>query len=145
MRQHGATNSESTQEVVLHNSLVVSARAENIIGIFWTSYLSDGRSMTSKASSFSAGGWLAYIGNLHQAEPALRLAIYAISYTMIGVRDRDDQLRIKGLQTYTSSLRELSKALRDPSRATSDGLLSAIRMMSCFQVRFTGCPIGSER
>lgn len=92
--------------------------------------------MTLKASSLSAGSWMAFLDTLHQSESTLRYATYAISCTMLGIRDDNIQLRMKGLQTYIMSLQELGKALKDYQRATSDGLLAAVRSLGSYQVAF---------
>jgi hypothetical protein len=86
---HGGT----AEVVVLHDSLAMSARDTNLLGSYLESFLPHGRPMTLKASSLSAGGWFAFLGNMHQAEPTLRYAMYAISCTMLGVRDGNEQLR----------------------------------------------------
>lgn len=85
----------------------------------------------------SAGGWLTSLGTLYEPEPSLRYAVLAMSCSILGGRDGDSQLRFKGLQTYTLSIKELKKALRDEWRANSDAVLAAIRIMGSYEVLFS--------
>lgn len=122
--------------VVLHESLAVSSRQQKVTGLFWSTYLPNGRSFSSQAAALSIGGWTSHVENLCSSEASLKLAVLALSSSILGLESNDKQLRIKGLQLYGNATTELAAALQDPERALGNGVLVATRLLQFFEVRF---------
>lgn len=120
--------------IILRESLAKTAREQKYLGLFWSAYLPNGRSFTSRASRLSTGGWTTHMGKLYDAEPTLRLASLAMSASVIGHQNNDSQLIIKGLKAYSEAIQEMGKAVSCNSRRLGDGLLAASRLMEFYEV-----------
>lgn len=123
--------------IVLRDSLAQTAREIKYLGAFWSAYLPNGRAFSPQAAKLSTGGWTGALARLYDSEPTLRLAALATSASVLGGQVDDTHLKIKGLQTYSLALQEMSIALQDPIRATGDGLLAAVRLMEFYEVKST--------
>lgn len=129
-----ASQPGSNVRIVLKESLAKTAREQKYLGVFWSAYLPNGRSFSSRASRLSTGGWTAHMGKLYDAEPTLRLASMAMSASVLGHQSHDSQLVIKGLQAYSQAIAEMGNAVSEPSRRRGDGLLAASRLMEFYEV-----------
>lgn len=121
-------------EVTLPDPLVKTSREQLFIGIFCTSSLPYGRPYSSRAANLSSNGWPRIVSSLCNSDGILRQAAVAVSAAVIGAQQNDDQLRLKGLQAYYNSIREMAKALGRPYQFQSDGLTAANRMMQLYEV-----------
>lgn len=118
----------------MRDSLARTARELKYLGLFWSAYLPNGRAFSPHATKLSTGGWTNVLGRLYDSEPTLRLAALSMSASVLGGQANDQHLKIKGMQTYSQAIEEMSLALKDPSRATGDGLLAASRLMEFYEV-----------
>ena len=62
------------------------------------------------------------------------MAALSMSASVLGGQANDQQLKVKGLQTYSRAIEEMSIALDDPIRSKGDGLLAATRLMEFYEV-----------
>ncbi|KAK5992105.1 hypothetical protein PT974_05503 [Cladobotryum mycophilum] len=135
---------EDCAQVVLHQSLVQTAREQKYLGLFWSAFLPNGRSFSPLALDLSTGGWTGVLAELYESEPTLKHATIALSASVVGSQSNDAELRIKGLQAYHRAVREMGLALLHPRRSQSDGLLAAARFLELHEVLFgregDGCP-----
>lgn len=123
--------------MVLRDSLARTARELKYLGLFWSAYLPNGRAFTPHATKLSTGGWTNVLGRLYDSEPTLRMAALSMSASVLGGQANDQQLKVKGLQTYSRAIEEMSIALDDPIRSKGDGLLAATRLMEFYEVSAT--------
>lgn len=133
-RAHYAVSEGEGINIVLHDSLVRSARQTKYLGTFWSVYLPDGKEFSALARQRTPCGWTDTLGQLYDSEPTLQMAALAISTSVMGGESNDQQLRIKGMQTYSRALQEMSVALKDSKRWLGDGLLAAVRIMELYEV-----------
>jgi hypothetical protein len=96
----------------------------------------DGPQFSHKSSDLASVGWTKFIGDLYNSETALRYATIATAACILGKLNDDEQLRVKGLQVYNWTIQEMIKAVKEPSRAKSDSLVLAARVMSFYEVCF---------
>lgn len=83
----------------------------------------------------TAGGWVDAVQDLYRSESVLKKTILALSVSGVGRQENDRSLREEGSKLYASSLKELTVALKDPRRGLSDGILTAVRLASFYEVR----------
>ncbi|KAK2592341.1 hypothetical protein QQS21_009960 [Conoideocrella luteorostrata] len=98
--------------------------------------LPGGRAYSTTAQTYASGGWTSTIPELYDSESTLRYASMATAASIIASDNNDEQLRIKGLQTYNRAVGEASKALQQPDWYKRDGLLAASRLMATYEVLF---------
>ncbi|KAK2606308.1 hypothetical protein QQS21_003239 [Conoideocrella luteorostrata] len=55
---------------------------------------------------------------------------------MLAVESGDAHLKVKGLQTYTNSVRQMAMAIRDTKRANSDAVIAAVKLAVCYEILF---------
>lgn len=114
--------------------LIRTAREQQHLGMFWTSFLPRGREFSLKASKVSTGGWTRALDKLYDAEAALRKASLALSVSLLGERTKDTATRVSGLLLYDQAVRETSNALQSAKRTKTDGVLAAVRLMALHEV-----------
>ncbi|OAQ65870.2 AIG2-like protein [Pochonia chlamydosporia 170] len=117
--------------------LIRTAREQQHLGMFWTSFLPRGREFSLKASKVSTGGWTRALDKLYDAEAALRKASLALSVSLLGERTKDTATRVSGLLLYDQAVRETSNALQSAKRAKTDGVLAAVRLMALHEAMFS--------
>lgn len=131
-----ARKRESSSHVILPDSFARSAREQLYFGLFWSIIIPDGPQFSPESSNLSSVGWTRFIGDLYNTETTLRYATVAMSTSILGRMNHDEQLRLKGLQVYNWTIQEMMKAVKQPSRATSDSLVVAARLMALYEVCF---------
>ena len=104
------------------------------VGLYLSAFLPNGRLFSKEAAQISSAGWLRHLDKLCQSEKTLRFVTLAHGLSMLGTRDNDSQLKLKGAQAHSMALQEMSTALRDPQRVTGDGILAAIRLFRFYEV-----------
>ncbi|KAF4949052.1 hypothetical protein FSARC_13601 [Fusarium sarcochroum] len=122
--------------ITLYDSLVRSARDTKYIGLFLSGYLPNGRMLSTAATQLSPAGWLRYHEYLSRSEKSLQLITLAHGLATLAERENNEQLRSKGIEAYRAGLRETVVALRDPKRATGDGMLAAVRLYRFYEIRY---------
>ncbi|CAI7568005.1 unnamed protein product [Penicillium manginii] len=103
-----------------------STREDRYVGLYLAAFLPNGRLLSRDASYISAAGWLKYYDGLCRSEKTLRFITLAHGLSMLATRDKDTQMKVKGVQAHRMALQEMRKAVQDSQRATGDGLLAAI-------------------
>lgn len=127
-------NREAYSHVTLPDSFTRSAREQLYFGLFWNIMIPEGRRFSPKSSDLASVGWASFIGDLYNCETALRFATVATATSILGKLNNDEQLRLKGLQVYSWTIQEMIRAVKDPNRAKSDGLIIAARLMAFYEV-----------
>ncbi|KAL7937500.1 hypothetical protein V8C35DRAFT_292656 [Trichoderma chlorosporum] len=131
-----AKKTQSSPRVILPDSFARSAREQLYFGLFWSILIPEGPQFSPESSDLASVGWTRFIGDFYDTEPALRYATVATAASILGRVNNDEQLRLKGLQVYNWTVREMIKAVRQPSRARSDGLVVAARVMALYELFF---------
>jgi hypothetical protein len=129
----------STASVTLPPSLAQSAYQAKYMDMFWRIYLPNGEALSVEVTQIALGGWIDAIIDLHASESVLQKSLLAMSVTAVGKQENNQSLREEGRRLYTSSLQGLTLALRDSRRATSDAILTAIRLSSFYEVGESSC------
>ncbi|XEU97564.1 hypothetical protein FSHL1_002850 [Fusarium sambucinum] len=122
--------------ITLCDSLVRSARDTKYIGLFLSAYLPNGRMLSSTTSQLSPVGWVRYHEYLSGSEKSLQLITLAHGLAALAERDDNQQLRTKAFEAYRAGLGETAMAIRDPKRATSNGLIAAVRFYRFYEIRY---------
>ena len=128
-------------EITLHESLARSTREVTYVGLYLAAFLPNGRLFTKEAAQISSAGWLRHLDKLCRSEKTLRFITLAHGLSMLATRDNDSQLKFKGVQAHSIALQEMRTALRDPQRASGDGILAAIRLFRFYEV---SCASGED-
>ncbi|KAL4869243.1 hypothetical protein BDV12DRAFT_208675 [Aspergillus spectabilis] len=126
----------STASVALPASLAQSAYQAKYMDMFWRMYLPNGQALSVEVTQIALGGWIDAIIDLHASESVLQKSLLAMSVTAVGKQENNQFLREEGRRLYTSSLQGLTLALKNPRRATSDAVLTAIRLSSFYESMF---------
>lgn len=129
-------NREAGPHVTLPTSLARSAREQLYFGLFWNIMIPKGSRFSPESSDLASIGWTSFLGDLYNSETALRFATIAAATSILGRLNNDEQLRLKGLQVYSWTIQEMIKAVKEPSRAKSDSLVLAARLMAFYEVCF---------
>ncbi|KAK5997092.1 hypothetical protein PT974_02444 [Cladobotryum mycophilum] len=127
---------ESNERIALSDNLVRSAREQLYLGFFWDVMTPSGRDASLDSLDLPAIGWIKVIPTFYNSEIAVRYVAIATAASMLGQSRKDAQLYSKGFQVYNWSIREMVKAIRQPERAKSDGLLVAARLMALYEILF---------
>lgn len=114
-----------------------STREDRYVGLYLAAFLPNGRLLSRDASYISAAGWLKYYDGLCRSEKTLRFITLAHGLSMLATRDKDTQMKVKGVQAHRMALQEMRKAVQDSQRATGDGLLAAVRLFRFYEVSKT--------
>jgi hypothetical protein len=123
----------SPSGVVLHDSLVRTARAQKFTGLFWSDYLSGGNGFSLKASGTTGTQWMKLYENLSGIEPTLQYVAMALSTATLGANNNDIQLKRKSQQAYGLALQQMVTSLESQSW-NQDGILAAIQLMRIYEV-----------
>ena len=86
--------------------------------------------------------WMGSVSQLPDQPPALTTAMLAISLSQIGKLNHDEYLGKESLKHYTIGLKELQKALYDPSQMNTDETLAACLLLSMYEL--LECPAGDK-
>ncbi|KAJ5164297.1 uncharacterized protein N7500_006127, partial [Penicillium coprophilum] len=87
--------------------------------------------------------WIPLLGELRSKSEALEMSSAAVAASALGHMFHDHALVKQGLSYYTQGLRQLQKALWDPSLMREDGTLAACMALSLYEA--LECPnLGSE-
>ena len=129
----------SSTDIALKDSFARTARDARFIGLFWETYLPNGRRFSPEALRYSPGGWTNTVIELHDTEPVLHYAIKALAYGAAATNEGGLQLRLKATQMHSRALVEMRKAMDDPSHYKSDAILAAARLFQYFEVSILCC------
>ncbi|BCR99699.1 Zn(II)2Cys6 transcription factor domain-containing protein [Aspergillus luchuensis] len=132
-------------EITLHESLARSTREVTYVGLYLAAFLPNGRLFTKEAAQISSAGWLRHLDKLCRSEKTLRFITLAHGLSMLATRDNDSQLKFKGIQAHSIALQEMRTALRDPQRASGDGILAAIRLFRFYEILYGAESRGSDK
>ncbi|RDH24488.1 hypothetical protein M747DRAFT_253615 [Aspergillus niger ATCC 13496] len=132
-------------EITLHESLARSTREVTYVGLYLAAFLPNGRLFTKEAAQISSAGWLRHLDKLCRSEKTLRFITLAHGLLMLATRDNDSQLKFKGVQAHSIALQEMRTALRDPQRASGDGILAAIRLFRFYEILYGAESRGSDK
>ncbi|KAL2814826.1 hypothetical protein BJX63DRAFT_192432 [Aspergillus granulosus] len=127
---------DSGSDIALLMSLARSAYQTKYMDLWWRLYLPNGQRLPKIVTSNAMGGWLDAIHELHFKEPVLEKALVAMSVTAVGKQEDDPYLKEEGKRMYGKALQSMAVAMKDPKRATSDGILTAVRLFSFYESLF---------
>ncbi|KAH7233159.1 hypothetical protein BKA59DRAFT_314896 [Fusarium tricinctum] len=133
--EYESSSRGSPSGVVLHDSLVRTARAQKFTGLFWSDYLSGGNGFSLKASGTTGPQWMRLYENLSEIEPTLQYVAMALSTATLGANNNDTQLKRKSQQAYGLALQQMVTSLESQSR-NQDGILAAIQLMRIYEQLF---------
>lgn len=132
---NGAPNTDKT--------LTTAAYATNVVDLFWSVYLPNGRTPATEdwgmpRALFDAASTLHNCPGTGGGAPsnASSAAISAIALTTTGVKNGDDSLVKEGTRRYTEALQATANALALPSPQAKQrfGVLVAVRILSLYEV-----------
>ncbi|KAH6995929.1 hypothetical protein BKA56DRAFT_539231 [Ilyonectria sp. MPI-CAGE-AT-0026] len=121
---------------ILPESLTRSAYGDKFLGLYWGTYLPNGRSFSDEAARYSTAGWTNIVQGLHQQDKSLHMALMANCMALVGLRDGQQWMMEESLQIYGLALGEVARTLRDPIKMRSNELLMASRLLSQFELCF---------
>ena len=121
----------------LSEALVRSADEERYLGQFWSAYLPNGRALPSDTTWDALEGWSNTIQALYPTDGVLKKTVLAMSLSSCGRDEGNKELKERGLRLYSSALQDMAVALRTPSKARSDSILTASKLFSLYEVSFT--------
>lgn len=78
--------------------------------------------------------WTSILLELIQDEPALDLAFSALSISRVGRSNDDSRLVKESSKIYGRALKDLQRALLDPSRMRSEEVLAACSLLGLYEV-----------
>ncbi|RDW81730.1 Zn(II)2Cys6 transcription factor [Aspergillus mulundensis] len=133
---HASSFTSKGSDVALLPGLARSAYQARYMDLFWRIYLPNGEALSVEVTQIALGKWIDAILDLNGSEPALRKALLAMSLATVGKQENNRYLKEEGRRLYTSSLQGMAVALKDPRRATSDAILTAVRLSSFFESCF---------
>ncbi|KAL2870001.1 Zn(II)2Cys6 transcription factor domain-containing protein [Aspergillus lucknowensis] len=138
-------SSSSGSDVALLTSLAKSAYQVKYMDLFWRLYLPNGQKLSAEVTRLALGGWIDAIQDLHGKETVLEKALLAMSVTAVARQEGDSFLKEEGRRLYGRALQSASAAMKDPRRATSDGVLTAVRLFSFYEALFGQTTIAKEQ
>ncbi len=125
---------------MLPDGLAQSALEESLIGDFWASYYpSHGRVLPSHESSYSTGGWTTVVQALYRSNSAVKMALMANCYSLVGKKVEKQDMVEQGFRYYGRAMAELRRGI---NMSSNDGLVSTVRLLIMFQV---GALLGTGR
>ncbi|KAL3465340.1 hypothetical protein BJX64DRAFT_63600 [Aspergillus heterothallicus] len=127
---------DNGSDVALLMSLARSAYQTKYMDMWWRLYLPNGQRLSQSVRGNTMGGWLAVIHELNFGEPVLEKALVAMSVTAVGKQEGDLYLKEEGRKLYGKALQSMTVAMKDPKRAMSDGVLTAVRLFSFYESLF---------
>lgn len=124
--------------------LTTAAYATNMVDLFWSAYLPNGRQPTDwgiriPRALFDAASTLYTTGGSGGAPSnASSAAVSAIALTTTGVKNGDDSLVKEGTRRYTEALQATATALALPSPQAKQrfSVLVAVRILSLYEVLY---------
>ncbi|CAG9975273.1 unnamed protein product [Clonostachys byssicola] len=131
-----AATSTTPTSVALHENLERSAYENNIIDEFWASYLPNGRAPSEEAMKYSTYGWTSVAQNLHTESPIIRVSLLSSALGMIGRQRNDSEIFQQSRQAYGKTLLAVEKSLRNPSKHEAHVVLTALRLVSFYELWF---------
>ncbi|KAL4802932.1 hypothetical protein BDV18DRAFT_145871 [Aspergillus unguis] len=137
----GCSNSSSPSssgdsDVALPSGLARTAYQARYMDMWWRIYLPNGQALSGELTEIALGRWIDAVHDLHAGESVLKKALLGLSLTAVGRQEGRPYLKEEGRRMYTSSLQGLTVALKDPTRATSDAILTSIRLLSFYESLF---------
>jgi hypothetical protein len=122
------------QSITLPDKLTQSAYESRYLGFFWLSYLPNGQALLSDAAQDSLGGWSNTIQALYPSSDILKKTLLALCLTSTGKLDGNKWMVQQGLGMYVGAMQDMSVALRKPSSALSDAILTTAKLFSLYEV-----------
>ncbi|KAL3448954.1 hypothetical protein BJX65DRAFT_52384 [Aspergillus insuetus] len=126
----------SGSNVALLMSLARTAYQTKYMDLWWQLYLPNGQRLSKVVTSNAMGGWLDAVHEMNFREPVLEKALVAMSVTAVGKQEGDPFLKEEGRRLYGKALQSMTVAMKDPKRATSDSILTAVRLFSFYESLF---------
>lgn len=135
----------STQDITLSLSLTQTAYSARYMDLFWSHYLPCGETLPARAMGLGNGGWISIALDLFPTDRTLQLAMQSVVLRGVGVRNADPALLRQGSTAYSRCLQDFNKALSDPSRRSTDGILCTVKLLSLFEVGLSYSDQGADR
>ncbi|KAL7922995.1 hypothetical protein ACQKWADRAFT_320364 [Trichoderma austrokoningii] len=120
----------------LQDSFARSSGEQLYFGLFWNIMIPEGARFSPQLMDLASVGWTSLLGDLYNSETALRFATIAIATSVLARLNNDEQLCLQGLQVYNWTVQEMIRAVKQPSRAKSDSLILAARLMAFYELHF---------
>jgi len=124
--------------VVLYDSFARSAYRERYLGLFWNSYLPNGRAFPTQTTQYTNGVWTNELHDMfHTANngTSLRDILLAICFTSVGQRDEKPWVVENGIRLYGKSVAALGQQLGERRASISSYNLATVRLLSLYEVR----------
>ena len=118
----------------LSNTLVRSADEERYLGHFWSAYLPNGRALSADAVQESLGSWTNTVQKLYSTDDTLKRTLLAMCLSSYGKQQGKKWIKEQGFRLYSAALQDMAVALKVPSRAKSDSILTASKLFSLYEV-----------
>jgi hypothetical protein len=130
----------ATRKIALPDTFVRSAYQEQYLGLFWSSYLPNGRAFAPESSRFTNGVWTNELHRLFrvETESGLRKILLALCLTSVGRRDDKPWMVENGIKFYGSALGAMASQLEDGAGTVTDRVLATSRLLSLYEVSAAG-------
>ena len=105
--------------------------------LFWDLYLPHGVAEVPGAMLMKClhpPNWTSVLLEMSQDEPALDLAFSALSVSRVGRSNQDIRLVKESTKIYGRALKDLQRALDDPSRMQSEEVLAACSLLGLYEI-----------
>jgi hypothetical protein len=120
--------------VTLPDQLARTACEDKFLGLFWESYLPNGRAFAAGSMRATLGGYNDTISALYPDDNVLKKAILAMCMTTIGKQQGDKWMSDTGLGLYVGAMHDMSSTLERQARVKPDVVLGAARIFSLYEV-----------
>ncbi|CAG9981139.1 unnamed protein product, partial [Clonostachys byssicola] len=147
------TNASSSRvtvgPMVLPEALDRSAFKDKILGVYWSSYLPNGRSLSKDLVKHSQFGWTTDAPEIFRERSVLQLVVLTSAVAMMAHQTKDQSLRYKAQRMYGTSLVVMSGAMKSPALRKKPSMLVASALLGIFEAFFgmricKPCPFASQ-
>lgn len=132
---HATAMSPPAPTVVLCDTLTRSAYESKYLGLFWSTYLPNGRALSAASAQDALGGWTNTILALYPTCNMLKKTLLALCLTARGKLDDKKWMQEQGLRLYVNVLQDMAEALQNPPGQNSDAVLTTTKLFSLYEVR----------
>ena len=142
--QDQAALTSQVNRLILDPSLERTAVDLKYFGLYWSSFLPNGKAFTPQAGRYSTTGWTAVVQNLCQLDDGVRLALLTNALGLAGQESGQRSLILEGWRMYTRSLQTLAKSISTVGQRKPDMLLAAASLLAGYEVNLKS-PLQSEQ
>lgn len=121
-----------------------SAFKDKILGVYWSNYLPNGRSLSKDLVKHSKFGWTTDAPEIYRERSVLQLVVLTSAMGMMAHQTKDQSLRHKAQRMYGTSLVVMAGVMKSPALRTKPSMLVASALLGIFEVSIS-CPLPMKR